>query len=180
MRIEPVLLCGAALLLGGAAFYWPGQGSLLVGVMLFWPLVDRGWRLPALPKGRGHYLAWAVLLGFAGGLLIGRSEAFSFFVSTLLFAALPEEWFFRAWFMTRLGSSWSANLATSVFFSLIHAMTQGPTRGVLVFVPSLCFGWLFQRSRDLPLNILIHALANLFYFLYLAHYEARLLERFFG
>ena len=180
MRKIPTLICGAALILGGAVFAWPGRGTLLVGLMLFLPLFDRQWKIPGLPQDRKHYLAWGGLLGFCLGLLIARPEAFSFFAITLCFAALPEEWFFRGWFMTRLGRGWPANLAASLLFSLVHLLTQGLTRGVLVFIPSLFFGWLFQKSRDLPLVILAHTLSNLLYFLFLAHYEARLLERFFN
>ncbi len=87
-------------------------------------------------------------------------------------AALPEEWFFRGYFIARLGKGIQANAITSVLFSLIHGLTQGWTVAVLVFVPSLFYGWLYQRTRDLPLIVLAHALSNLIYVLLLAGYVA--------
>jgi len=46
------------------------------------------------------------------------------------------------------------------------------TVAVLVFVPSLFYGWLYQRTRDLPLLVLVHALSNLTYTLFLAGFVA--------
>lgn len=174
-----MLVCGAALLLGGAAFHWSGQSTVLVTIMLFLPLLDRSWHRPALPLGRAHVAAWIVLGLVAVGLLIWQPGRLYFFCATLALAALPEEWFFRAWFMSRLGCGFNANLAASLLFSLVHVLAQGPMRGVLVFVPSLAYGWLFQKSRgDLPLVILVHALSNLVYVMVLVPYEQAMLTRF--
>ncbi len=43
---------------------------------------------------------------------------------------------------------------------------------LLVFLPSLFYGWLYQRTRDLPLLVLVHALSNLVYVMFLAGYVA--------
>lgn len=170
MRHFPWL--NGAVLAGGAVFSWPGRDYVLVGVMLFLPLFDRGWRVPALPRSRSHYLTWGGLL-LAGTLLLAwRPSSAPFALATLLTAAIPEEWFFRAYFMTRIGQGWRANLAASALFSLLHGLTQGWTTALLVFLPSLFYGWLYQRTRDLPLLVLVHALSNLVYVMFLAGFMA--------
>jgi membrane protease YdiL (CAAX protease family) len=195
-----------AVLAGGAVFSYPGRDYVLVGLMLFLPLLDRGWKIPALPRSRIHYLAWAALLLAGIALLAWRPSEIPFALTTLLMAAAPEEWFFRAYFMTRLQTAglgpvtrmkrngtrgtittpgfhfipsgphmlalWFPNVAASLLFSLMHALTRGWTAAALVFLPSLFYGWLYQRTRDLPLLVLLHALSNLVYVLFLAGYVA--------
>ncbi|WP_461578745.1 CPBP family glutamic-type intramembrane protease [Sulfuricaulis sp.] len=140
--------------------------------MLFLPLLDRGWRIPALPRSRSRHLIWAVLLISGIALLVWRPSDTPFAVATLLMAAIPEEWFFRAYFMTRLGNGWRANLIATLLFSLLHGLTQGLPAAIRVFAPSLVFGWLYQRTRDLPLLVLVHALSNILYVMFLAGYVA--------
>lgn len=140
--------------------------------MLFLPLTDRRWRLPTLPRTRPHHLAWVGLLIIGLALLAWQPSAAPFAMMTLLTAAVPEEWFFRAYFMTRLGHGWRANLVASLLFSLLHGLTQGWPAAVRVFLPSLFFGWLYQRTLDLPLLILAHTLSNLIFVIFLAQFIA--------
>lgn len=140
--------------------------------MLFLPLLDRHWRVPALPRSRWRYLIWAALLVIGLALLAWWPSAAPFTLATLLTAAIPEEWFFRAYFMTRLGQGNRANVITSMLFSLMHGLTRGWAAAALVFLPSLFYGWLYQRTRDLPLLVLAHTLSNLIYVLFLAGYVA--------
>ncbi len=155
-------------LAGSAVFLYPGRDYVLVGLMLFLPLLDRGWRIPSLPRSRSHHLIWAGLLISSIALVIWRPSETPFAVATLLMAAIPEEWFFRAYFMTRVGNGWRANLIASLLFSLLHGLTQGWPAAIRVFAPSLFYGWLYQRTRDLPMLVLVHALSNLLYVLFLA------------
>lgn len=99
-----------------------------------------------------------------------------FALSTLLMAAIPEEWFFRAYFMARIGQGWRANLAASLLFSLLHGLTQGWPAAIRVFAPSLFYGWLYQRTGDLILLVLMHALSNLLFVMFLTGY----LEEIYG
>ncbi len=195
-----------AILAGGAVFSYPGRDYALVGLMLFLPLLDRGWRVPVLPRSRSHYLAWGGLLIFGLALLAWRPFATPFALATLMTAAIPEEWFFRAYFMTRLETfclghvarmersgmretaptpgfhfipyglhmliPWLPNVTTSLLFSLLHGLTRDWTTALLVFLPSLFYGWLYQRTHDLTLVILAHALSNLVYVLFLAGFVA--------
>jgi hypothetical protein len=204
MRVFPWI--SGVVLAGGAIFSYPGRHYVLVGLMLFLPLFDRGWRIPALPRSRFHHLIWAGLLIAGIALLAWQPSEIPFAFSTLLMAAIPEEWFFRAYFMTRLQTAclehvarmersgtrgtvtppgfhfitsglhaltlWFPNVAASLLFSLMHGLTRGWTAAVLVFVPSLFYGWLYQRTRDLPLLVLVHSLSNLVYVLFLAGYVA--------
>lgn len=89
-----------------------------------------------------------------------------------MMAALPEEWFFRAYFMSRVGNGLRANMIASMLFSGLHGLTRGWGAALLVFMPSLFYGWLYQRTRDLPLLVLVHALSNLVYTLFLARIVA--------
>ena len=144
--------------------------------MLFLPLFDRGWRVPALPRSRFHYPIWAGLLVAGIALLVWRPSELPFALVTLFMAALPEEWFFRAYFMTRIGKGWRANLVASLLFSLLHGLTQGWPAATRVFAPSLFYGWLYQRTGDLILLVLAHALSNLLYVMLLTGY----LEEIYG
>ena len=157
-----------AVLAVGAVFSYPGRDYVLIGLMLFLPLFDHGWRIPPLPRSPSHRLVWAGLLISGIAILAWRPSVAPFALSTLLMAALPEEWFFRAYFMQRLGSNVRANVLASLLFSLLHGLTRGWMTAGLVFVPSLFYGWLYQRTRDIPLVTLVHALSNLVYAVFLA------------
>jgi len=165
-KLRPWL--GSALLAIGAAFDYAARADVLSGVMLFYPLTDPHWRPPALRRHQRNILAWAAILLVAAVLLVWRPGYVAYGGSTLLMAALPEEWFFRAYFMARMGSGWQANVIASLLFCAMHGLTWGWIAAVLVFIPSLCYGWLYQRSRDLVLLILVHGLSNLVFTMFLA------------
>ena len=122
-----------------------------------------------------HFGLSLALLLTAAALLIWQPQHLSYALTTLLTAALPEEWFFRAYFMTRLqetrwGRSWRANLVTTLLFGVLHALTRGWLVGLMVLGPSLVYGWLYQRTRDLPLIVLLHTLSNLFFVMFISRY----------
>lgn len=80
----------------------------------------------------------------------------------LLFVALPEEIFFRGSFQPSLPvkKPWVAIVVTSAVFALAHlAIVQHPAR-LLVFFPSLLFGWLRLRTGSIVPGIVFHALCN--------------------
>ena len=91
---------------------------------------------------------------------------------TIFFVAFPEEWFFRGYLLTRLQTikpeqKLVANIISSLIFSLLHAMTRGMSIAIEVFVPSLLFGWFYQKTNDLLLCILLHTISNIVFVLYL-------------
>ncbi len=139
-----------------------------MGLMFFSPLIDRRWAPPILPWNLSHIVAWGSIILVSSGLLFWQPTHLSFALTTLLFTALPEEWFFRAYFMTRLDEKWRANLITSLLFAIMHGLARDWIIAALVFIPSLFYGWLYQRTRDLPLLILIHGFSNLVYMMLLS------------
>ena len=115
-----------------------------------------------------HYVSWAIMLLTITILLAFQPAHVVFALFTLFFTALPEEWFFRAYFMVRQGEGFRANAITSALFSLMHGLTRDWTTALLVLAPSLFYGWLYQRTRDLPLLVLVHTLSNLIFAIFLA------------
>ena len=166
---------GAAL--GGCAVFFaePLRTYTMTGMLLFFPLIDRHWRLSTVLHTRLHYARWLALLLTAGALLLWQPQHLEYALTTLLTAALPEEWFFRAYFMTRLettrwGRGWRANIIATILFGGLHALTRGWMVGLSVLGPSLFYGWLYQRTRDLPLLVLVHTLSNLIFVVFLSRY----------
>ena len=141
--------------------------------MLFFPLLDAHWRPPVVPLTQRHLFAWAAMLLAAAILLIWRPVYAGYSAAMLLTGALPEEWFFRAYLMTSTGQGWLANIAASLLFSLMHGITWGWIAAILVFTPSLFYGCLYQRTRDLPLLVLAHALSNIVFMMFIAGFIER-------
>ncbi|RMF14327.1 MAG: CPBP family intramembrane metalloprotease [Candidatus Dadabacteria bacterium] len=94
-------------------------------------------------------------------------------LAELLFAALPEELFFRGWLQPQAdrllgGRAWgrgtfrltAANLVTAAAFAVIHLVT-GRIDRLSVFFPGLWFGWLTECSGSIWPAIVLHALSNL-------------------
>ena len=136
--------------------------------MLFLPLADQRWTPPVLTWKPHHIITWGCLLLISGGMLLWQPQYLNFALSTLLLAAVPEEWFFRGYFMARMGGGWKGNLIASLLFSLLHGLTRGCYTALLVFTPSIFYGWLYQRTRDLPSLILLHTLSNILYAIFIA------------
>ena len=88
----------------------------------------------------------------------------------VLVAALPEEWFFRAYLQKCLGNNVAAVLLVSLMFSLMHYITHRSVETWLVFIPSIFFGWIYKKTDDLILVVILHALSNLVFYIYLESY----------
>jgi hypothetical protein len=99
------------------------------------------------------------------------SWIFYIIVAQLLMVALPEEFFYRGYLLTRLDAifpirvfwgipiSWG-NIITSLLFALTHFVIGWSPHRLAVFFPSLIFGILKQRTQSLLAPILFHASAN--------------------
>lgn len=161
-------LISTTVLIASAVFSFPARDYVLVALMLFLPLMDRDWRVASFSQNKAGMAVSATLILVAVALVAWRPAYAGHALATLLMAALPEEWFFRAYFMTRLGEGFRANAIASLVFSLMHGLTRDWATAVLVFLPSLFYGWLYQRTRNLPLVVLAHALSNIVYALFLA------------
>lgn len=70
-------------------------------------------------------------------------------------------------FRQRLGRLSVANLLTSLVFAAVHLIHSAPGWALLVFFPSLVFGYLKERHGSLLSPILMHIFYNLgFYWLF--------------
>ncbi|NOX09505.1 MAG: CPBP family intramembrane metalloprotease [Gammaproteobacteria bacterium] len=158
------------LILFASAWQLPAEIGVyaLLFLMLFLPLFDRQWQVPGVSGSwHDHLSSLAILLAVAVLLFLEPDRA-PFFLWTLLFAALPEEWFFRAYLMRRIKlKPWQVNLLVSLLFSLLHALTRGWSIGLQVFAPSLFYGWVYQQRQDVMLLVLLHAISNLVFVMYL-------------
>lgn len=149
-------------------FAW--QQQLLLALLLLLPFTDKQWQLPVISRYELQWVFWSVIIVPAVLLIALNPEYSEAIIIIFLFTATPEEWFFRAYFLQRLEAltfgKWTANIITSLMFAFMHTPVQG-WLGLSVFVPSLMFGWLYQRNRDLILVILLHALFNAIFLLYI-------------
>jgi membrane protease YdiL (CAAX protease family) len=85
----------------------------------------------------------------------------------LVFTAIPEEWFFRGYLLKRVERGIYGNIIVSVAFVMLHLLSQNYTIALMVFFPSLLYGWVFQKTGSLITVIMLHALSNLLFIVYL-------------
>jgi len=173
MQSRKLLFLNGAVLTVCAFFDFVYQGVLLIVFLYFLPFLDRQWVLRRFTEINTH-VSFLLLLVFFIFLLLFLNDDFEvILLNIVFFIALPEEWFFRFYFLQRLAlfcrKKWVANVVCSLFFSALHVPEQG-WMGAFVFIPSLLFGWLYQRYSDLILVVLLHALFNGIYVLYLQDY----------
>jgi len=179
-----LLILNGAILTVCAVFDYKWRTSLLIAFMLFLPLLDKQWVFPDLKPNGNRLAIWLVLAATGLILLASKPNYINAAINTLFFAAFPEEWFFRGYFMQQLARqkfSWrlsdqgtnnmrcsagTANIISSVLFALLHIPTQG-WAGLAVFFPSLFYGWIYQKSGDIVLLIFLHALSNIVFFIYI-------------
>ncbi len=110
---------------------------------------------------------WRFKGGDVGAEKVSREAMFQIAV-----VAVPEEFFFRAFFQTglerfakrkanllgaRLGWGW---LVATALFALAHLPACSQPTALLVFIPGLAFGWLWARRRSLAGPVIFHALCN--------------------
>ena len=153
-----------------AMFARQSRDWLLPVLFLLLPFVDVQWSMPRIPFGRLSLISWAILSLAIILLLLQNIQLLDLFTVMVLVAALPEEWFFRAYLQKRLGNHIAAVLIVSLLFSLMHFITQSSAVAWLVFIPSVFFGWVYKKTDDLILVVFLHALSNLIYYIYLESY----------
>ncbi|MCX7739216.1 MAG: CPBP family glutamic-type intramembrane protease [Hydrogenothermaceae bacterium] len=77
---------------------------------------------------------------------------------SLLLLAFAEELFFRG-YLLKLYS----NLTVSLLFTLPHIILYTDIHSILTFFPSLLFGFLYERTKNLPLVSVVHFISNVMY-----------------
>lgn len=167
------------------------HGLTLGGMMCRAPVRASQWLLQwGRALGWATLLSVVVLLPFAllwrpviERLGIGTPHAFrpqhsletwgSLVATHLLVVALAEESFYRGVLQTRFERSfprgWNlfgapvsgGNVLTSLVFAVGHVVTRTDPAHLLVFFPSLLFGWLRTRTRGVEAGIFFHAFCNL-------------------
>lgn len=88
---------------------------------------------------------------------------------SLILSPVAEEMFFRGvvqdYLKRRMGRILYgislANILTSVLFSVSHVFLWNFVHSALVFIPSLAFGYLYDKTGKIYLPILIHTFYNL-------------------
>ena len=122
---------------------------------------------------------WGLFFAGAIGLFFSPQSA-GLSLPSLLMAALLEEAAFRA-LLQNFAEAWltqkekrkpqgkkdslltvvtPGNLAVSLLFAVVHALTQSPVMAALTFFPSLAMGILWTRHRSLWLCTGLHAWYN--------------------
>ena len=149
----------------------------LIAALLFLPFLDIHWKLPTFSVTRIKVILWLACLLVIVAIALVYQDYFYYAWIMLFLVALPEEWFFRGYLLKRLSlinnisiaqnSYLIANIFSSIAFSLLHALTRGLPVAIEVFLPSLFFGWLYQKTNDLILCIFIHTISNLMFVLFL-------------
>jgi membrane protease YdiL (CAAX protease family) len=186
MSRHALLFINGAILTVCAVFIYDARAFVLTGLMLFLPFLDKHWlnqqRLnlsDSFIHSRSVFL-FSTATTVISLILIGLHPQFAVTaLGILLFTALPEEWFFRFYFMPGMEAfiskyhphssrwnMWLANIMTSLLFALNHVPLQGLS-GLLVIFPSLWLGWLYQKYKNLIFVILMHVLLNIVFLIYI-------------
>ena len=195
------LLLNIVLVTLSAFFIYDWRTQVVTALLLFLPFIDSGGSQIKYSPYQGKGLLRSLFVAVIVLLIYFYPDQQNLAISTLVFTALPEEWFFRAYLMLRLECliqdisqsarvrgiyqkiygnknnynevtfstlvvKNTANITTSVFFALMHLPVQGWV-GLMVFFPSLLFGWLYQKTSDLFLVILLHGLSNLVFVIFI-------------
>jgi len=84
----------------------------------------------------------------------------------VVFRGIVQEMLFRQpWGRREVGLLSVANLITSILFAGSHFIHHPPLWAILVFFPSLIFGYFKDRYQRLYVPILLHVFYNAGYFL---------------
>ena len=84
----------------------------------------------------------------------------------LVFRGYVQSWCYQQqWGRHRWGSLSGANLATSVLFAISHGLYHSPVWMLLVFFPSLVFGYFRDRYQSTKPAIALHIFYNSGFFL---------------
>jgi membrane protease YdiL (CAAX protease family) len=81
-------------------------------------------------------------------------------IEEIIFRGLVQELVHDYLSKAALGPLTVANLLTSVLFTALHFIYHPPLWALLVFFPSLVFGFFKERSGGLKAPILLHAFYN--------------------
>jgi membrane protease YdiL (CAAX protease family) len=113
-------------------------------------------------------------VGLSGGALTLPSSFLLLALNQLIVIAVPEEFFFRGYLMSRLEERWPSRrrllgapvgvalVVSSLLFALGHLIVVPNAQRLAVFFPGLVFGWMRARTGSIAAGAAFHALCNLF------------------
>ncbi|MBI4411991.1 MAG: CPBP family intramembrane metalloprotease [Deltaproteobacteria bacterium] len=102
--------------------------------------------------------------------------------SQLLLVALPEEFFFRGFFLGRMNEAFGKRwrllgasvgpglIVTSLVFAISHSLIRIEWWHLFIFFPALAFGWLKEKRGTITASIFFHTTANAFSYWVALHY----------
>lgn len=136
-----------------------------------------GWRDPVFVVALAAGPAAALVLAALPGLVLAPGLHYPLPALALAILVYPplEEWVFRGELQpalarrlpARLGPLSAANGLTSLAFAALHLLAHPPAWAAAVFLPSLVFGFMRERSGGLAQPITLHLTYNASYFLLL-------------
>ncbi len=98
-------------------------------------------------------------------------KSFSFVLLNQIPYVFSEEIFFRGFLLQRFNEKFNNihlnNIAVSILFTIPHILINPSLVSVLVFFPSIIFGYLFIYTRSIYAPVIFHYFSNLFFQLYL-------------
>lgn len=117
--------------------------------------------------GAGEYL----IIG-SSYLIPGLSDPFILVFASVIFlyVGLIEEFIFRSLIQTKLEGLFGLTpglLAASLLFGVMHSIYGEVTEMAYIFAAGIVLGYLFQRTRSLPLVAVAHGIANIVLFVLL-------------
>ncbi len=126
--------------------------------------------LPALLLGGAAvYFVYASLPlppGAAAPRAAGMPPAGEFFVRQALFAAIPEEVFFRGYLYDAFEErGWEPVALTAALFAAGHLAIHASAYRAMTFFPALLFGWGRKKSGNLYVPVVLHLAFNAFPYL---------------
>ena len=134
------------------------------------------------PAGLGEF---GVLSSRSGLLEATRSYAIlGILLMHILLVGVPEEIFYRGFIQTRLQNRWGPGISigggtigmgvvlTSVLFALGHFVIEFNPNRLIVFFPSLLFGWMKNRVGTVGSVAVFHGLCNVLLNLLQRYYTA--------
>lgn len=142
-----------------------GKPTLFYRTPLFWLAMLLGPVVSAL--------LYLILQGVPANIDIPVSQ-WELLLWLVLLYPLLEEIVFRGLLQTRLlETAWGkkelasitlANVVTSLLFGTVHFINHPPHWALMVFVPSLVFGWFRDRHHTILPAVILHCWYNLSYF----------------
>jgi len=125
--------------------------------------------LALLLGGAAIYFVYASLPlppGAAAPRAAPLPPAGQFLVRQALFAAIPEEVFFRGYLYDAFDESgWEPVILTSALFAAGHLAIHASPYRAMTFFPALLFGWGRKKSGNVYVPVLLHLAFNSFPYL---------------